>query len=186
MRIRNKKSYKKHIIILAVIVIVLGTIGAITVYALTSNSAEENSQQKETATEDSFGTVDYSPSTDVDKKYNDSIKENLDAKDDTPTQGEKTRVTPVIVDAGQYDGMVEVRSIVEKITENGTCTFIFTRGNASFTKETQAIPDASSTRCANLMIAPTEFSSKGTWSVAVTYDSAKATGKSTGKEFTVQ
>jgi GH25 family lysozyme M1 (1,4-beta-N-acetylmuramidase) len=131
--------------------------------------------------------VDLSPATATEKQDSNSHKTAVDTNPPQTTPDNKIKVTPIIVDASQYDTQVEVRSYVTGIVENGgTCKFTFTKGTTTFQKQSSAVADATTTKCPNLTLASTEFSAKGTWSVVVSYDSSKATGASNVVNFEVK
>ena len=129
--------------------------------------------------------IDLAPATAEDQARADQHKEDL-LKETPQPSGDKKSVTPVIVDAGQYDQQIEVRSFVPGIIEtDGACQVTFTSGSAKIIKEVGGIADASTTRCENVRIARSEFAA-GSWSVTVSYSSANASGSSEPKTFEVK
>ena len=130
--------------------------------------------------------IDLSPATEEDKADSNSHK-TTDTTTTPTTAGQKLAVTPVIVDANQYDQQVEVRSYVTGVVESdGTCTFTFSKGSTSFQRQNTALADATTTKCPNITLDSTAFTAKGTWSVVVSYDSVKATGASSPVNFEVK
>ena len=133
--------------------------------------------------------IDYSPATDNEKQESNDRKEQAADREEVPEppSGNKQAVTPVIVDASQYAGQIEVRSYVPGIyEEGGTCTIRFTKGAQSVSKSVPASKDATTTRCANLAVPRSEFSEAGEWSVVVTYSSSAAEGSSPARTFGVE
>jgi hypothetical protein len=133
--------------------------------------------------------VNLNPPTQQDKTAVDQHKEDLSNNSSTtPTVSNgKQVVTPVIADASQYGDAVEVRSYVASIIENGgTCQITFVHGNTTVTKQVNGLKDATTTRCTNLSVSRSEFSTAGNWSVTVTYNSTTATGSSETKIVSIQ
>lgn len=127
--------------------------------------------------------IDLSPPTEEDKQAVDQHKEDLAKQPQSEPVGTSTReVKPSIVDAHQYDKEVEVRAFVAGVYEEvGVCKFTFTKGGSSLTKELAAEKDSSYMRCPTLLMASSEFSSGGEWSLVVSYNSATAQGSSNTK-----
>lgn len=140
--------------------------------------------------EQSGPKLDLSPATPEDQAESDRLKEQsaqptpgTDKDPATPDGPEdsagKRAVTPVLVDASQYEDTIEVRAYVPGITENGgTCTVTMTLGAQKVTKQVGGTADATTTRCQNLNLPRSTFPQAGTWDVAVAYASATAAGTS--------
>lgn len=90
-------------------------------------------------------TIDYGPPTEAEKKAADTQKQANTQRqeiDKTPVTGAGA-ATVVLVDAGQYDSAIEVRSYVSNIYEDGgQCTVTLTNGNSSITRTNSAFKDA--------------------------------------------
>lgn len=183
MKIQNKKSSKKRIVPLVIIGIVL--IGAaVAAWIITTQNAKDNSG------------INYNPPTQEQKDAGQQTKEDNNKPQtgtdggtapDVPTGSDgKKSVTPTIVDAGNYGQNVEVRALVPGVTESdGTCTAELTQGSQKVSKSSAATASASSTQCAMITISQAEFSSKGTWSLVVTYSSKESSGRSTPRDVSI-
>ena len=183
MKIQNKKSRKKPIILLAIIgVLLVGAVVAVWM-ATTQNKGDGSG-------------INYNPPTQEQKDAGQQTKEDNNkpqvgtdggSSPATPTGSDgKKAVTPTIVDAGSYDQNVEVRALVPGITESdGTCTAELTQGSLRVSKSSAATPSASSTQCAMITFSQAEFSSKGTWSLVVTYSSKESSGRSTPRDVSI-
>jgi hypothetical protein len=125
-------------------------------------------------------TVNLAPPTDEDKQAVDQHKDDLGNQQNTPPTPSGQNVTPVITVSGQSSdgGPVEVRGFIPGIFEDGgTCTANFTLNAASVVKTSNAVKDATVTRCTNFSIARSEFS-PGTWTLTLEYTSAAHQGSS--------
>lgn len=138
--------------------------------------------------------VNYDPPTQQDKDQTQAHKEEL-AREYQQQQSEpsaqatsgKQIVNPIITNASQLDQQVTINAYVGGIFENGgTCTATFTKDSLQIVKKNTAFANATTTDCPPVMMDRSEFSSKGDWQVSVAYDSAKATGISQPKTFTVK
>ncbi len=93
----------------------------------------------------------------------------------TPASSGKQSVKPQIVDAGQYEQSVEVRSFIPGLTESGgTCTATFSQGDTIFTRSTSSLTDAKTTQCARFIVSRNDFTTPGRWFVNVNYSSKTA------------
>ncbi len=179
---RNKKTNLKKLLL--IILITLPIIGV--VFVVFRQRIQNNTQ---TAQTNGLGQkIDYSPPTQEEKSAGDSQKQLIVEKESqqskTQTTATKT-VSPVITDAGYYDGNIEVRGYVPGIFEDGgTCLVTLSNNNATITKNIAARKGATTTDCPVVTIARNEASA-GTWNVALSYQSATAQGSSIGAKVAV-
>lgn len=177
---KNKSIISKPRIIIGLLVVVLLAGGAIAYY---------QSSDKPAAVPRDDSNIDFSPATESEKQDSEERKEDTAKKEEntpTPTPSANS-VTPIIVDASQYANMIEVRSYVPDVYEDGgTCTFVFSKGSLQFTKESAAAKGATTTTCTNISVGRDEFSAAGQWSVITTYSSPTAQGNSQPKTFEVK
>ncbi len=107
-----------------------------------------------------------------------------DVQTGTPAQSnnvEPSNVSLVIVDASQYDSIFEVRSYVNS-SEQGTCTYTFSRGSQKITKQTNTLANGTTTSCTTLDVNITEFSTSGDWQLVIDYlSSSKSVSGQTTK-----
>jgi hypothetical protein len=175
----DKNRSKRKYIIIGLITAVILAAGAFWYFGRNGNNANQTTGPDSGETSE----IDFDPPTEEEKKEaSDRKDEILNEQNQTPPPGAEKRVAnPVIVDAGQYGDIVEVRAFAPgTVDSDGKCTFTFTLGTNTVTKQSAASPDASSTRCANLQVPRSEFTAAGTWQLNVTYDSSKAHGSSSG------
>ena len=142
------------------------------------------SRSDKTATTGNSGeTINYAPATEEEKRQADQHKESLakqqeEEQNQPPASGTKN-VTPIITDAGQYGDKVEVRAYVPSVVESGgKCTFTFKKGSSQVKRTIDTIPGPQSTQCDTVTVPVSEFPSKGTWALTVSYASASSSGTS--------
>lgn len=160
------KNKKLFLLILTVLLLAASAV-AYLLYSKKSPLTDINSASE-------YNKIDYSPATAEDKKYNDTIKENLPSEGfSSEEQSQSGDVKITIVDASQYDQEFEVRAYVAGTLSNeGTCTVTFTKdGNRTVTKSVSAAPNVSNMSCATAKIPVSDFQSKGDWSLVVSYQS---------------
>lgn len=180
-----KKASKKSLIVGLIILLVLAVLGGF----YYSKHRNNNAAPSTTTTQDD--KLDLSPATEEDKQRADQNKEDIikrdqDLQNQPPTSGKKT-VKPIITYAGIYGPQAEVGANVPGVFEDsGACVATFTNGSTSFSKSVIAVKNVSSNSCPVMAAKNEEFSSKGIWSVVVTYSSTTSTGASDTKSFEVK
>jgi hypothetical protein len=103
-----------------------------------------------------------------------------------PTDSRGT-VTPFITIAlwDAEGGVLDVEGMVPKIVEDdGTCTLLARKGDTVRMVSQPAAPAASSTTCNPLQIPGSQLTD-GTWTVTISYVSARSTGVAASKTVTV-
>lgn len=104
----------------------------------------------------------------------------------TPSDARAT-VTPFITIAlwDRDSGLLDVEGMVPKIVEDdGTCTLVARKGSTVRMVSQPAAPTASSTACNPLQLPGAQLSD-GTWTVTISYVSARSTGVAASKTVTV-
>lgn len=186
---KSKKNTRKYTILLLLGFIVISLVllgleisGTIDLY--------KRSNTDSTKTTKPVNTVNYDPPTDEEKNAGDIKKEEIVQNESEMTNNTSgtnlISANIVIVDASQYDSILEVRAFASNVLENGTCTITFTKqGAPTVTKKVSAFADASTTPCTTASFDRTEFASGGVWSMVLTFESASSNGTAT-KEVTVE
>lgn len=110
-----------------------------------------------------------------------------DAKNNPLPAGTKVAVSPQIINASQNGTEIFISASIGGVFEDGgTCTAAITYGGQTVTRSSEGFADATTTSCTPIRIDRSEFSSNGTWSVVLTYSSAKAEGKSQAVQLVIQ
>ena len=132
--------------------------------------------------------------SDTEKQSEQAIIDNPDLKTqnnqtDTPHQptsssSGKATVNVLVTNAGITNGTVSASGFVTNIVEEGgACTFTFTNGSTVISKVSPPLANATSTTCSTVRFPASELPVNGTWKVVLGYESSKAKGKSSEKEF---
>ncbi len=184
-----KKNFLTHIPNKALIV------GAVIVVAAASGGWWLTQRDNATSTEvarkaaDDKSSINYNPATEEELKETEEHKQNLIDQQNQSGQPSdaKRKVTPVLVDASQYDNEIEVRAYIPSIIEDGgTCSVTITKDNLKVTKTSSGEKDATTTRCGNIVIPRSEFKEYGKWSVVISYSSSSSQGSSAARNMEVQ
>lgn len=183
--VKIQKPSKK----LTFIAITLVALAAISVFYIKNNSNNEQPKNPAGIQDD----INFTPPTAEDKQRVEDNKQRNVArdealKDQTPQQpNTKRSVIPTITYAGQYGQAVEIGGYVNGVFEDGgTCKATFSQSTNSFIKSVTAIKNTNSVDCPVMSANTNEFSSKGTWTVSITYISATAEGTSESKQIEVK
>lgn len=114
------------------------------------------------------------------------IERNEQRVNPSPTEGKRS-VSPVITSASQAGNEVTISAYVAGVVEEGgTCTLKATKGSLTVTKSVTGVGNATTTNCPPIFVSTSEFSETGEWTATVSYESAKASGSSQSKTFTVK
>lgn len=172
----------KKIIITAIGIIL---IGAGVAYALNSNPETPSPTTNQSTDNQAQTTEQQNEEANQKKDEVVNSQENQQPKPTPTPVTTKKPITPVITNAGQYGSRVEVRAFMPSIYESGgTCTATFTQGTKKFSRQTEGIKDATTTRCDVFLVPLSDFSS-GDWKVIVTYNSSIYSGSSSATSFKV-
>lgn len=186
MKKQNKKTIKNKYLVVALLLLLIGT----GTYLVINKSSDSNNSSTENQ-EDNTG---FGPATDQERQEAEDHKDKLSnmPSEDDPDQAGIRSVTPVITIAGQfndeqYGERVEVRAYVSEVYESdGKCTATFTLGGQTVSRTVEALKDATTTRCDTIMIPRSEFPSSGSWQLVVSYKSPKALGSSQTVEVNIE
>lgn len=90
----------------------------------------------------------------------------------------KAEVKIIVSSSNQNDGVLQVRTLISSIVNDGTCTLTLTKNGATVTKvaNVQALPGSST--CKGFDIPVTELSS-GIWSATISFENSTLKGSST-------
>ena len=168
-----KKVNKKFVVISAIIIAIVVTFITLEKTGVTTIFIKET----ETAVIDNG--INLSPPTEEERSAGDLQKESIISQEkeniEKPSSS-KDDVAVVIVDAAQYEEVVEVRAFASNVVEKGICTFTFSNAEYQIINTTPAIEDASTTPCMTLSINRAEFQSSGTWKLIVSYKNQSRSG----------
>lgn len=180
------KSNKKLAVIVTVLALVL--IGGYGAYAAVNHAwpfpaaEDDNTAQNQAAdtpniqTDPSIAPGEPAPSTPDSPK----TPQESEPSEDTPAKGS---VGVTITAVNNYDGFLQVRSLIENVSGNGSCTLTLKKGSKTVTKTSgiQALPSSSTCKGFNV---PVSELSPGSWSITLNVTTDGKTGSAT-KEYEV-
>lgn len=194
MKIITKKSSHKFLFIGIAAILTLAAASYFIYGYTTKNTWPFQQTYQDSNTSRETNSVDYSPPSDKDLESNQDAKNSNESKGDNPTQNtdegstntQKRSVEVGISYADAYENNVEIRAFTPGVIEgNGACTATLTQGQQQVTRTVKAFVDSSSSQCEPIYIPVSEFSSKGEWTLQVTYESPTSSGKSESREVTL-
>jgi hypothetical protein len=182
MAIRESKSFWRGKTALLVALVAL----ALILYALERTGAINlvgDKPEKQDSAEQTDDDIDYGPPTDEEQQAGNDQKEGIVKDDEKDTDSEEPRtntdkVSVAIVDASQYDDVIEVRAYVQGVIKAGKCIAVFTKDGQTVSKTVDAFIDARNTQCEEIDIDRSEFPSSGDWKLVVKYKSENYAGSS--------
>lgn len=172
----SKQVWSRRKIIIGLIIISLVALAATGFYYNNGNKTSDHVKRDVSLDKD----INYDPPTEEEIKSSDAQKdENLKQEEAARNQPSDIKPNIVVVDASQYDKVVEVRAYVSNILEDGgKCTAVFTRNGTTVSKASNAFRDATTTQCRPIEIPRSEFPTAGEWQVVMKYKSATTSGES--------
>lgn len=172
---------KRGVVIAAIMAILVATPAA---FLALKNESTPTAANDSTSVEP---RIDMAPATDEEKKLAEDRKDQIadvDAKQsDSPVPSSSTK--PVIVYADSGEQTVEVGAFIPGLNGDGTCILNITKGSSRVTKYSEAFEDVSTTNCRPFSVQRSEFTSKGTWQVSVTFSSGSKSGTSDVKNIEI-
>ena len=173
MRIQQKKSPKKALLIAGITVLILG--GG--VYAYYAARPSDNKRSAETANNDTPKINDETDKTD-DKTTPTTTGE--DGKE-TPKQYEGDNpntdksLTGIINYKSVADGNLTLRVTIDQSLTSGTCSLKLTSAGKTVTRSAPVVANPSSSTCEGFSVPVSELSS-GQWAIEITVTSGSRTG----------
>lgn len=184
--IQTKNRFNKKIVYLAVGIILLLAVGStIYVYSLHGNilgwSADSSSSPS--YPNNNPPTKDQSQAGTSQKE--DIVNQDRAAQGKPPIPGTDSSTTPsqtnsatlgvTITAANQNGSTVNIRSLVETVTSDGTCTLTLTKDGTTVTRTAGIQPLANASTCKGFDI-PVSSLGKGAWNIQLSVTSGSKTG----------
>lgn len=160
-----KKHKQKKWIIIAIISALLigGSIAGVLYLTNRDRPAVDDSSNEPDYTR----KVDLEAATDDQQKAGSDIKKDSLEKDQAENQGDSTQDIPVsITAANQNGGTLQIRSLIESIISDGTCTLTLSREGKKISKTSNIQSMSSSSTCQGFDI-PVSDLSTGTWNISL-------------------
>lgn len=178
MQVQSKKSYKKLVILIAAIIVIIA--GGLFAYAM---YLPQDHSPSETTTSDTqkAQSSEKSSKSDNDSQTTDDQTTTREKEKDNPTQFEgsspntNNTITGVINYKAVADGALTLRTTIEQSLTSGTCTLTLTSNGRTVTKTANIAPNPSSSTCEGFSVPVSELGS-GSWNIEITITSGDRTG----------
>ena len=170
MKIKNNKKHTKKIaaIITSLSILVLAGI-IVAAYLLLA----PKDQSRESSTAEQAQEVNLESATEEQKAAGAEIKKN--ALEEKPNQSSGT-IEVLITAANQNGNLLQIRTSINGVSNQGTCKLSLTGPTAAITREVEIQALASSSTCKGFDI-PTSELSKGTWTINLDITRGSDSGK---------
>lgn len=173
--IKKHRFTRKKIVIATCILLLILVASAIVYYShrdRTTKSTTNPVPQK---------PINYTPPTSDQVTTGDQIKkQSVDSQQQNNDTSPSTPTPVMITSINQSSGVIYIRSIIQKVTNSGSCTLTMsnnTGGSYTTTSKVQAM--ASSSTCEGFNI-PSSKLSPGNWSITITFSDGLSSGSASG------
>jgi len=160
------------------------SIAVLMVLSLVSLSILLNNKKSATPVTDdpSTNTVDYAPATKSQQDAGkDQKQQTIDSTKSSDTQNTTTNqsIGVIITSAIQNDktNTLNIRSLIDTVTNNGECTLTLTNGTKTITKTSDIQASASSSTCKGFDVDIDSELSTGTWHIKLLVTIGNITGQ---------
>lgn len=180
MQITKKTRNKKKFITLIVLAALLAlTAGGLIYYLYSKKPSESVNYEPATAQEQAAGNATkketVAPQSGESQTTTQKTTPDTSA-DGTPAKTPQAQNTTVRITAKSQNGnLYQIRTIIEGVFADGTCTLTATRAQQIVTKTASIQPLAQSSTCQGFDIPTTELT-PGTWSVQLSFVSNQSSG----------
>jgi len=178
MRISKQKFTRRNLIIIVIVILLLAGAG-VTAWALTGGFSSNDAKKDDTKPEN---TVDYGNATEEQKEAGNKAKEDFINREygsasPQPSQSPAVSdITMTITSAGQFDGNLQVRTILETLNANGTCKLTMSHeGSDPIVRSVGTQAMGTYSVCQGFDV-PTSGLEKGQWNLRVEYSSGESGG----------
>lgn len=192
MKITKKiNNRKKTLLISAATLLILIISASIYVFAyggdlFDAKNGIDSSNKTDASLENSNTPEITAPSTSDQIDAGSAIKKDSveNSKNTNPTEPTQTGKTAITVTATQNKDTVKINTIIETITNTGTCTLEMTQGSTTIKRQAEIQALSSYSTCKGFDIPISQLNS-GLWSISVSFTNSAHFGSSTIK-FTVE
>lgn len=179
MKIQSKKMFKKPLIIVAAIMALLAVSALTYVYVFNGSTLDWDSHKT---------SSDDTPLTNLDKPTDEQIEAGEEIKresvekneaineNSSDQSGEIGTVSVIITAAEQSSGQLVIRSLIQTVSNEGTCTLTLQKTDGTTVTKTAGVQaSASSSTCKGFDVPVSELS-PGEWRITVNYKSESLEG----------
>jgi len=161
---KPKKRGKKRLLRFLAIFVVLVSLAIITTIYFTS---QHNNGQNSDQVKQNNNPTTNTPATPDGTNDNNSIKQNT-TDSQTNNNETPTPISASITAATQNGSLLQIRVLIDNISNSGTCTLNLTKGSLSKTYSVGVQASASSSTCAGFDINTSDLGSTGEWNADIT------------------
>lgn len=162
---KNKKLSIKHAVLLAAIVVSLVAAG---IYAYTTTKQSNKVNSDTTSAENNVNSPENLPNT-IPNKGDATPNASDQPLPPQPTSGDKRQVTVSITAANQNDDTLQIRTLIQVVVSDGTCTLSGkSPSGKSITKTAAVQAQATSSTCKGFDIPVRELSNEK-WNFTINY-----------------
>lgn len=177
----QKRFNKLHYIVPVALVVVL--VSGATAYLLVSNQSDTQEKKSETTSKQEADAGKQSKDETVNSGDSSSDQSTVDKgsngnNTDTNQSGE---VIPMSITASTQNGSVfQIRTLIQGLAPNGTCTLQLSKGSATVTKTAGVSLFAQTSTCQGFDIPLSELT-PGKWSVKASFEGDSKSGETTSE-----
>lgn len=165
MQIQKVKSKRKLYIVISIVVVLL--VAAAGVYFFLQKPEPESFINTDKPTDEQIDAgLDAKDATVKNSSRNTGNLETNETEQ-APVAGSTPQIS--ITAAAQNGSLVQIRSIIPKVTTNGLCELTINNGQNTITKTTGVQALADSSTCQGFDVSTSEFASGGTWTATLIY-----------------
>lgn len=181
MKIKNKPSSStKKLVAIILVTLVFAVIVTAVAYML-SRQRTPASNQPSTDQPTTTDTVNLDPpTTDQQTAADEQKKQSLDNEQSTPPNTSPLSVIISAANENSSTSMLQIRTLIDKITSTGQCTLTLQKSGQTITKTATIQAGPSNSTCQGFDVALSELSS-GTWQISVSVSSGDQSGSATSE-----
>lgn len=185
MKIQRPKKNRKIVALLLITIIVLGLLGVylfIFKGSLLGWNPAGNTSHYEAPTEDQIKAGKAAQDSGA-TNSNSGEKPN-DVGSDHPSKPvtdpkENKKIASLVISAvNQNDGVLQIRTLIGALTEEGSCTLTLTKDSKTLTQTVGVQPTSSSTTCKGFDV-PVSQLSPGEWQAVITFENSTLKARAT-------
>lgn len=170
MKTKNQKSFKKTLIKIFILIVIIGLVLTI----LEKTHITNFTSQPQASNKITSKTIDYNSPTTEQKQAGEDIKKS--------NNNQQTTTFSALITAANVNGnVVQIRAgIYGVVSGSGTCGLTLTNANDTITKTSATYALPSSSTCQGFDVNRSELS-PGTWNISLTVTVGSETANATGE-----
>jgi len=175
MKALSKKSRSKKKLIILVVALLVVIAGSVFAYAKLANPAKDQDSSATGQNNSETTKTNNNPATPQQQNAGSNQKQDIVDKDQNQSTTPPDSLTVTITAANQNGSVVNIRSLVNTVSSDGTCTLTVTNGSSKTTKTSGLQALAGSSTCQGFDL-PVSSLPKGTWHIVLSVTAGNAKG----------